>query len=152
MGYRPPSAEPEGKWANAIHAKRRADGLSQTAAFKLLRGQLNLSENSRAAYVALDMGEREPREHEEKILAAWLGYWPEDPTDATSPPKGDTPGGLVAALEDQTKALNRLADQVEALVKAYSPSSAAALTADLVALSIRDTLPSVLRAAGLPPK
>jgi hypothetical protein len=77
-GYRPPSSEPQGKWAHAIHRKRRSDGISQTGAFELLGAKLGLGPKSRAAYVAIDMGEREPTEAESKVLVEWLGYYPED--------------------------------------------------------------------------
>lgn len=89
--YRPPSSEPRGKWARAIHAKRRAEQISQTAAFEVLGPRLGLGPKSRSAYIALDMGEREPSEAEANVLAEWLGSYPvEEPhTAGTGPHTSD---------------------------------------------------------------
>lgn len=76
-GYRPPSTEPKGRWARHIHAFRRAQGWSQTRGFEATREGLGLSEKSRAAYIAIDQGLREPKPSEEEALAAVYG-WPSD--------------------------------------------------------------------------
>lgn len=102
-GYRPPSNEPQGKWAHAIHKKRRSDGISQTGAFELLGARLGLGPKSRAAYVAIDMGEREPTEAESKVLAEWLGYYPEDHMAGGS--TGDTSQLTPAAYLERIDAL-----------------------------------------------
>lgn len=109
-GYRPPSTEPRGKWARAIHAKRRSDGISQTGAFELLGSRLGLGPKSRAAYVAIDLGLREPTEAEQRVLADWLGGYPADVAESGA---GDTPPGLadligsISALVEEIRAARR---------------------------------------------
>ena len=90
MGYRPPSVEPRGAWAKAIHRKRRELNISQQRAFEMLGPALGFGPKSRAAYIALDMGQRPPTEAESKVLAEWLGAYPEEPHTAGSD-TGDTP-------------------------------------------------------------
>ncbi len=110
-GYRPPSTEPRGKWAKRIHEKRRADGLSQTGAFELLGSRLGFGPKSRFSYVALDMGTREPTEHEAAVLAEWLGGYPSDePQDALQATQ--TPDPVAAAIDRQTAALEALVDEL----------------------------------------
>ncbi len=153
-GYRPPATGPSGKWAIAIHKKRRADDLSRTELFELLGPRLGYSAKSLSAFRLLDIGERPPKDDEATVLAGWLGYWPEEEESKASPPTSDG-GGLAAlakAIDDQAKAITALADQVKALAEAQSPAAAAALTAQMVALAIAETLPDVLLAAGLRPK
>jgi transcriptional regulator with XRE-family HTH domain len=109
-GYRPPSTEPRGKWAIALHAKRKAEGLSQTEAFEILGPRLGLAPKSRSAYRAIDQGEREPRDDEAAILAEWLGYWPEDPAPVSTPAGATTVVGVDALLTR----IDALVAQVEA--------------------------------------
>lgn len=117
-GYRPPSTEPRGKWARAIHRKRRADGLSQQAAFELLGPRLGFGPKSRAAYVALDLGSRQPTEHESEVLAEWLGAYPEDIAAGEGRDTSSSPADprLYQLLEDQSRAFNRLAAAIERMV------------------------------------
>lgn len=61
MPYRPPSTPPKGRWAVFLHEERRARDWNQTQAFEALREGLRLGQKSRASYVALDMGARQPR-------------------------------------------------------------------------------------------
>jgi hypothetical protein len=103
-GYRPPSTEPRGKWAIALHAKRKAEGISQTEGFELLGPRLGFSPKSRAAYIAIDMGTRQPSESEAVVLADWLGYWPDDSSMASSGGATTQPE-LAAYLEANTAAL-----------------------------------------------
>lgn len=131
-GYRPPSREPHGKWARAIHAKRRADKISQTGGFRLLGPKLGLGPNSRQSYINLDMGDHEPTEDEATVLAEWLGGYPEDEPVVELPETGD----LASAIRALTAELQLLRE---------SQASAGAATANLVAVAIRETL----QAAGL---
>ena len=52
--------------------------MSQTGAFEVLGSRLGLGPKSRAAYVAIDLGLREPTESEQRVLAEWLGGYPAD--------------------------------------------------------------------------
>jgi transcriptional regulator with XRE-family HTH domain len=73
-GYRPPSRPPRGRWAQWLHRRRRELGLSQTQAFeRLLAAGMPWSPKSRATYVAIDMGDRQPRPDEAEILARVFG-------------------------------------------------------------------------------
>jgi len=109
-GYRPPSTEPRGKWAKRIHEKRRAEGLSQTGAFELLRERLGFGPKSRFSYTALDMGTREPNDHEAAVLAEWLGGYPDE--IMSSPDNGSTSVSGLGALNDQLAEQNRLIGQL----------------------------------------
>jgi len=113
-GYRPPSTEPRGKWAQAIHRKRRSDGISQTGAFELLGSRLGLGPKSRAAYVAIDLGLRQPTDAEAVILADWLGGYPSDDMEtggagATADPAVSS---LILALAAQTEAITALVGEL----------------------------------------
>lgn len=99
MGYRPPSVEPRGAWAKAIHRKRRELNVSQQRAFEMLGASLGFGPKSRAAYIALDMGQRPPTEAESKVLAEWLGGYPEEPSTAGSDIGRHTPFDPAAYLE-----------------------------------------------------
>lgn len=118
-GYRPPSAEPRGRWARHIHAKRREWGWSQTRGFEAVREGLGLSEKSRAAYITLDMGPREPNEVEAAALAAVYGYPPEATTtglEATE--SGDSLAQAINALVVELRAMREERELVEARLRA----------------------------------
>jgi hypothetical protein len=76
--YRPPKDEPKGRWARHLHEQRRLRDLSQMQAFELLFERMSWSPKSRASYVAIDMGTRQPSPSESTILGAEFG-WPPDP-------------------------------------------------------------------------
>jgi len=76
--YRPSKDEPKGRWARHLHERRRLDNLSQMQAFELVQERMGWSRKSRASYVAIDMGTRQPRPEETTILAEEFG-WPPDP-------------------------------------------------------------------------
>ena len=121
-GYRPPSTEPRGKWARAIHAKRRSDGISQTGAFEVLGERLGLGPKSRAAYVAIDLGLRQPTEAEAAVLAEWLGAYPSDDMERSG--RDDTPpdlSALLAKLDRQAEVIDRLAAAIELLMADRTP-------------------------------
>ena len=99
-GYRPPSTEPRGKWARAIHAKRRELGLSQTGGFEVLGERLGLGPKSRAAYVAIDLGQRLPTDAEAAVIADWLGGYPADDME--------TSGSVLNAGPDVSSYLTRI--------------------------------------------
>jgi hypothetical protein len=98
-GYRPPSREPQGRWARHIHAVRKERGWSQTYGFEQVREGLNLAAKSRTAYIPLDIGTREPTPEEGEVLASVYG-WPSDeppePLEATETPASD----LAAAIRE----------------------------------------------------
>lgn len=81
--YVPLSRPPRGAWARHIQAKRREWGWSQQHAFERLRDGLHLGPKSRASYVKIDEGGRQPTEDEAAYLASVFG-WPED--EAAEPP------------------------------------------------------------------
>jgi len=114
-GYRPPSREPHGKWARAIHQKRRSDGISQTGAFELLGPRLGLGPKSRQSWINLDMGDREPTPKESEVLAEWLGYFPEDSTEGSVASSAADPSDLARLyelLETQARAISQLAQAI----------------------------------------
>ena len=76
--YRPPKDEPKGRWARHLHEQRRLRDLSQMQAFELVYERMEWSPKSRASYVAIDMGTRQPSPAEATILGAEFG-WPPDP-------------------------------------------------------------------------
>ena len=78
MAYRPPKKQPRGSWARHIHEQRRLRDLSQTQAFELVQERIGWAPKSRTAYVAIDMGERQPKPNEATVLGAEFG-WPPDP-------------------------------------------------------------------------
>lgn len=132
-GYRPPSREPRGTWARAIHEKRRRDGISQTGGFEVLGPRLGLGPKSRQSYINLDMGDREPTAAEAAVLAEWLGGYPVDNPSAGV--EANAPADLILALTAQTTAINRLIDRLDSLASA----------------AIRDGVMDALREAGLGP-
>jgi hypothetical protein len=107
---------------------RRERDWSQQQAFRALYAGLRLSENSRASYVALDMGDRQPRASEREFLIAYFGA---GPSDADAEPSVATVAGdtdrliaagdrhteaITAALKRQTEALTALFNQLEELM------------------------------------
>lgn len=138
-GYRPPSREPRGTWARAIHEKRRRDGISQTGSFEVLGPRLGLGPKSRQSYINLDMGDREPTAVEAAVLAEWLGGYPVD--DPSAGAAANTPADLIQALADQTAAISELAAQVKRLVDRPQTEAAAALV-ELVRLGLLSASPS----------
>lgn len=104
--YRPPSRSPRGAWARHIHEKRRDRGLSQSAAFELLYEGLGLSPRSRSAYLAIDMGDRQPNEREAAYLASVFGWPSTDVPEAAGATESNEV--LVAAIDRQTAMLERL--------------------------------------------
>ena len=153
-GYRPPSTEPRGAWARAIHAKRRAEGISQTGGFEVLGPLLGMGPRSRAAYRAIDMGDRPPRPDEAEVLAEWLGYWPSEATESASPAASDGVGlaELAEAIRDQAQAINDLARQVAALSVRTLDEELAEATGDYVRAHVLEALQALGVVAGLPPK
>lgn len=112
MSYRPPSRPPVGGWAKHLHKIRRERDLSQQQAFELVSEGLHLSPKSRAVYIALDMGDRQPRPDEAEYLATVFG-WPEEQDTPT--PAADQ-AALIAALTRQAEALERQTAAIDALV------------------------------------
>lgn len=110
--YRPPTRPPTGTWAVHLHDQRRRRDLSQTQAFELVRDPMGLSPKSRATYIALDMGDRQPREDEAAVLAAEFG-WPPEPTSeaAGAIESGDDLG---SAIRSQTEAIAALVAELQA--------------------------------------
>jgi len=126
-GYRPPSREPKGRWARHIHAVRKRDGWSQTAGFEAVqKAGLGLSEKSRSAYIAIDMGDRQPTPDEERVLLSVYG----PPPEVEEPAPVTDQAALIAvltrvaeAMEAQTRvlaeqkgALDGYADGVQGLL------------------------------------
>lgn len=105
--YHTPDRAPKGTWAVHIHEQRRKRGLSQTQAFNLVRERLHLSPSSRATYIALDMGDRQPRQEEAEVLAAEFG-WPPEPTPAPLETT-ESRGSVAEAIDRQTAALKEMA-------------------------------------------
>jgi hypothetical protein len=103
--YRPPNRPPKRAWARHLHEVRRERKLSQTQAFELVYEGLGLSPKSRAVYVAIDMGDRQPTAREAEYLASVFG-WPPDIEEA-EPPATDQ-AALIAALDRQSAAMEAL--------------------------------------------
>lgn len=110
-GYRPPSTEPRGKWAIALDKKARDLGISQTGVFEQLREGLGLGPKSRSAYLPLHLGVRPPTDAEAKVLADWLGYWPEDVEPGEVGSTGDT---SAPGLSELIASLNELVGELRA--------------------------------------
>lgn len=111
MSYRPPSKPPRGAWARHLHEQRAARDLSQTQAFELVFERIGWSAKSRTAYVAIDMGDRQPKGNEVTVLGAEFG-WPS--AEDAEPEAGET-DALVAALKEQTAAIDRLVSRLDAM-------------------------------------
>lgn len=105
MAYRPPSQPPKGAWARHIHAVRRERDWSQTQGFEHAREGLHLGPKSRNAYIALDMGTRDPNPDEEEALAAVYGWPPEDESPAEVPEGSDPILTLATAITGLTQEL-----------------------------------------------
>ena len=112
-GYRPPSSEPRGRWAQHLHAERKARNWSQTRAFEELREGLRLSPRSRSAYIAVDMGKRQPTQAEAEYLASVFGWPPDGPPEPLE--QAQAPADLIAALMAQTAAINALVARLDSL-------------------------------------
>lgn len=94
---------------------RRDRDLSQTQAFELVYEALHLSPKSRASYIAIDMGDRQPEEAEAAVLAEEFG-WPEETDEADQP--ADLAALVVAltALTAELREQNRLMrDEISAV-------------------------------------
>ena len=72
-----------------------------------MREGLGLGSKSRAAYAAIDMGDRQPSEAEAEYLASVFGWPPDDYAEETVEV---TP--LVAALERQARAIEALVEEM----------------------------------------
>jgi hypothetical protein len=103
-GYRPPSRPPKGRWARWLHHVRRQRDWSQTQAFEaLLAAGMAWSPKSRASYLAIDMGDREPKADEIPILTRVFGA----PDDSVVAPQEEHVSG---------DRLDRLLQTVETLL------------------------------------
>lgn len=159
-----PRVEPKGRWGIWLDAQRASHTYTQKYVFDALRKRWPelfpwRSGDSLDSYRAFEKGRVVPTEDQQ---AAFLAFY-----EGADPPPldhgrdgGDTltvPAAqfseLLEKLDRQAEALNALAAQIEALVKAQpNHHEVAATTADLLSVAIHETLPSVLRAAGLPQK
>lgn len=121
MSYRPPSKQPRGAWARHLHEQRRLRDLSQTQAFELVYERIGWSRKSRTAYVAIDMGERQPRPEEATVLGAEFG-WPPDPEISDDPEDAGLASALLAlagelrAAREERAAVTQRLDQMEAVL------------------------------------
>lgn len=143
--YRPPNRPPKGAWATHLHAIRRERDLSQVQAFELVQEGLGLSPKSRAVYIAIDMGDRQPKPEEAEYLASVFGW----PSAATEPTESGDP--LVAALTRQSEAIEALVALLTPLVsdQASRLSEAESLLARLSAQAFAGApTPRAPRAAG----
>lgn len=118
--YRPPVRPPRGSWALFLHRQRRKRNWSQQQAFQELREGLRLSPASRASYVALDMGDRQPRPAEAAFLTEFFDASPDaeaDPEEAMQylPPEVQA---MVAGLDSNRQFQVELLERLEALTKA----------------------------------
>lgn len=102
-GYRPPSREPQGRWARHIHAKRREWGWSQTRGFEAVREGLGLSPKSRSAYIPIDEGKRLPTPQEEKVLLTVYGV----------PPEGEPEPAPASDLSELAASIRALAQAIQ---------------------------------------
>lgn len=85
-----------------------------------------------------------------RSVAELMAPWGGDPGPGIVTDPGPA---LLEKLDRQVDAINRLVDQVQALVEAQPDHrEVAATTADLLSVAITETLPGVLAAAGLPRK
>lgn len=81
----------------------------------MLHERLGFGAKSRAAFIALDMGTREPTEAESQVLADWLGDWPQDEPAGTV---GDTLTVPAALLQQLLERLDRQAEAITRLARA----------------------------------
>lgn len=100
--YEVPRQPPKGRWAAFLHRQRKARDWSQTRAFEELREGLGFGPKSRASYVAIDSGKREPTRDEAAFLADYFGETPTTEDEAPTAQPTDEPG-LVAAIREQTQ-------------------------------------------------
>lgn len=138
----PCGASRQGSGGIWLVAQREARGKGQTETFEALRKlpEFGWGPDSRASYSKWEYGQGEPDSAQQAALLRFYGAEP--PTDEASPGERDGPGdALIRAIAEQTAALTELASQVRRLVD-RDPQTAA-LTADLVALAIRETLQDV---------
>jgi len=106
---------------------------SQQQGFEALREGLHLGPKSRASYIAIDMGHRQPTVAEQAFLVSYFGKSPDDLP--ISPDPNEESLDLIKALSAQTEAINRLVDRLESLASQ----------------AIRDGVADELRAVGLAP-
>jgi hypothetical protein len=99
VSYRPPSHQPRGAWARHLHEQRKLRDLSQTQAFELVYERVGWSAKSRTAYVAIDMGERQPKENEAAVLGEEFGWPAEEGTPTEEPTLAAAITALVAELQ-----------------------------------------------------
>jgi hypothetical protein len=127
--YRPPSSQPKGAWARHLHEQRRARDLSATQAFELVYERIGWSAKSRTAYVAIDSGDRQPKENEAAVLAEEFG-WPPEADDPIEAAQGD----VVAAIQAQTRAIEANTEMLRTVLERLGgltpdPAGGEALTA-----------------------
>lgn len=132
MSYRPSKFPPKGAWARHLHEQRRARDLSQTQAFEFVYERVGWSPKSRTAYVAIDMGDRQPKDGEAAVLAAEFG-WPPEPQTADEPPPDTAAlvsvvGKLLAELRaeraERAEWSRGVVESIRELAKALSQSDA----------------------------
>jgi hypothetical protein len=110
--YRPSKRPPKGAWSRHLQEQRRVRDLSAVEAFELVFERIGWSRKSRTAYVAIDSGDRQPKGNEVTVLGAEFG-WP-SAADAEPEAVGET-DALVAALREQTAAIDRLVSRLDAM-------------------------------------
>jgi hypothetical protein len=87
---------------------------SQQQGFEELREGLHLGPKSRAAYAAIDMGQRPPTPDEAAFLIAYFGKGPDDIPETADPV--EPPDALIAALTAQTEAISALVTRLDRLI------------------------------------
>lgn len=130
-------------WGWHIDARRREWGWSQTEGFRRSRAGLELSENSRSAYLKLDHGDAEPDEAQARALAQVYGWPP-----ALDP---DRPADVPPSTESAPSDIDRLVASNLALTDS-NLEIAKAISALVVALDLgrerdQDAAAAILRAA-----
>ncbi len=118
MTYRPSSRPPQGRWALFLHEQRRSRDWSQSQAFEALRAVLGLGPRSRASYLALDMGDREPRAGEQAALVAFFGAEPSDHIEPVAEPTNIDLAAAITALVGELGEWRRERETIESRLRA----------------------------------
>lgn len=114
MRYRDPSKRPSSAWGVFLDRMARERDWSQTRMFEELHAGLGMSPKSRAAYLDILAGKRDPSPGQAQYLRSYFRDGPLD--ELVEERVGTQQADLIAALAAQTEALNRLVASLDRLV------------------------------------
>lgn len=104
-----------GKWGTFLLEQRSARKWTQADAFEELRAGLGLGPTSRASYVLLERGQRQPNPAQQRFL---VGFYRAEPLEVSEVDDEPTLARALIALTDELRESRRHREDAEARLRA----------------------------------